>query len=158
VGENTSIIDQAATSATPPIMVEVNGQEIVVDDKLIIAMGGIIGADEVSIRSGKVKMSEVLMEFIEPFFALADESYRRAFLTMAVTAWNGSLLPAEKRGEVKFGDSKGGDWLGELMAVLVARKQEVYADNNWMVTDYEIVGSGAEGRIKVHSTVLLPSF
>ncbi len=146
----------ATTSTTPPITVEVDGEEIIVDDELIIAMGGIIRGDEVSVPSGNVKMSEVLLEFVEPFFALADESYRRALLSMAVTSWNGSLLPAANRKEGKFDSVEGGRWFGELMAALIARKQEVYGDNNWMVKDYEVVDSGVAARIKVTTTVLIP--
>lgn len=146
----------ATTSTRPPITVEVNGEEIMVDDELLMAMGGILRGDEVSVPSGNVKMSEVLIEFVEPFFELADESYRRALLSMAVTSWNGSLLAAAKRDDVKFDSVEGGRWLGELMAALIARKQEIYGDNNWMVKDYEIVGSGVEARIKVTATVLMP--
>jgi hypothetical protein len=139
-----------------PITVEVNGEEIIVDAELISAMGGILRGDEVEIASGLVKMSEVIMKFVEPFLGLADESYRRAFLSLAVTCWNGALLPAEARAEVPVRKFEQAPWWGELMEALIARKQAAFADNNWMVNEYEIAGSGAQAQLKISSTVLMP--
>ena len=47
---------------------------------------------------GEVKMSEVLREFIEPYAddADTDESFKK-LLTVAVIAWNASLLPDKDR-------------------------------------------------------------
>src|SRR5437762_2747739 len=47
-------------------------------------------------------------------------------------------------------------WLKELLEAMMARKQEAFADNNWMVREYEIVGEGPQAMIKVSSTMLLP--
>lgn len=48
--------------------------------------------------SGEVKMSEVLLEFVEPYkqFAQTEEAYRK-MLTLAVVAWNASFLPEVER-------------------------------------------------------------
>lgn len=47
---------------------------------------------------GEVKMSEVLMDFVEPYRELADaeEAYRK-LLTLAVMAWNASFLPEKEQ-------------------------------------------------------------
>ena len=44
--------------------------------------------------SGEVKMSEVLIDFIEPYLEFADtlESYRKLVI-LGIMAWNASLLP-----------------------------------------------------------------
>jgi hypothetical protein len=152
----TSTNHHFSSSGQPPITVEVNGQEIIVDAELIRAMGGILRADEVELASGPVKMSEVMMKFVAPFLGLADESYRRAFLSLAVTCWNGALLPAEARAEVPVRNFEQAPWWGELMEALIARKQAAFADNNWMVNEHEIVGSGAQAQLKIISTVLMP--
>jgi hypothetical protein len=47
---------------------------------------------------GKVKMSEVLMEFIRPEWnTCANEEDMRKLLTLGMAAWNAALLPAAKR-------------------------------------------------------------
>jgi hypothetical protein len=57
-----------------------------------------LGAPIVYNPRGEVKMSEVLLDFVEPERAhVADEGDLEKLLTLGVTAWNASLLEDVKR-------------------------------------------------------------
>jgi hypothetical protein len=93
------------------------------------------------------KMSEVLLEFIEPYlhYAQTGEILDR-LVTTAVLAWNASLLPEEKRAE--FLDEAGravfaedgrqaADDFRSAMCDLVKRKQRLFSKDERIVVNYE---------------------
>ena len=64
---------------------------------------GAPGTAELAIESnGGVQMSAVLTDFVGPYFELADTNagFRR-LLTLAVAAWNASLLPKEEQEDME---------------------------------------------------------
>lgn len=123
------------------------------------------GARLVYSPAGHEKMSDVLREFVDPYWNSApDESALRGLLSLAIVAWNAALLP----------DDEGEEMVDEMIATgfprasaaeraeargllesLVARKREHFAANRRAIVSFELMDEGHEYRIHVMST--LPS-
>jgi len=110
-------------------------------------------------------MSEVLTDFIEPYLEFTDteEAYRK-LLTLAIVAWNTSLLPEEKQQdmidetleampetaeEVKTG-------LREIVNLLMARKKVYFSEYRRMILGYELTDTGKGYYLSVASTLENP--
>ncbi len=108
------------------------------------------------------KMSDVLGKFVEPYVEYTDleDSYRK-LITLAILAWNASLLP-EKDGqflidgvfekglpkretEIKTG-------LREIVDQLVARKQAYFSRYRRQIIDFDVVDLGDQYYLSVAST------
>jgi hypothetical protein len=65
--------------------------------KAKLEQGPFRGQKLVIAPSGRVKMSEVLEDFVEPYMDLADtEEAFHKLLTLAIMAWNASFLSEEE--------------------------------------------------------------
>ncbi|MGC1375335.1 MAG: hypothetical protein WA821_03875 [Anaerolineales bacterium] len=92
------------------------------------------------------KISEVFLEFIEPYEkdAPTDEAFEK-LLVIAVMAWNAAVLGAEEGQELidvtvgAIAKSAGQTWGEEakgIIAAMIERKQNFFADDNRYIMDY----------------------
>ena len=112
---------------------------------------------------GKVKMSDVLADFVEPYveFADTDEAYRK-LLMLAIMAWNASFLPEEEQREMigSMLDAGIPDETGELRAglagivnTLIERKKRYFAQYTRKIIDFELTDTGSGYHLTVASTL-----
>ena len=110
----------------------------------------------------KVKMSIVLVEFIEPYVEHTDseESYRK-LLTLAVLAWNASFLPEIEHQDMinrvfdeglptETKELRTG--LKDIVYQLIARKQAYFSKYKRNIIEFEVVDLGDQYHILVAST------
>ena len=109
------------------------------------------------------KMSFILGKFVEPYveFTDSEESYRK-LITLAVLAWNASLLP-EKDGQFiidgvfekglpkRETELRAG--LMEIVDQLFARKKAYFSKYRRQIIDFDVVDLGDQYYISVASTV-----
>ena len=121
-------------------------------------------ADKIVIDpSGAERMSEVLLEFVEPYLEFADteETYQR-LLMVAVMAWNASLFP-EGEGQDMIDrvlqkatpavpEELKTD-LGEIVSMLIARKRRDFSEYTRAIVDFELTDTGSGYRLLVASTM-----
>lgn len=115
---------------------------------------------------GEVKMSDVLLAFIEPYLDLTDDwSEQEKLFHLAVIAWNLSLMPENERpammDEFMKVALKGNDPLvqqdaREIIDELLARKQKLFDEYKRFIVDFELQDAGKEFHISVASTLLEP--
>lgn len=107
------------------------------------------------------KMSEVLLEFAEPLLdAFDDDSHFRDLTAIAVFCWNLTFLPP-KEGEAAINDivkqmagrdAFKGRGLREALRALIERKKALYADDNRLIVNYEIIQEESGPRLLVMSS------
>ncbi|MHC4678787.1 MAG: hypothetical protein ACYTEK_08820 [Planctomycetota bacterium] len=107
------------------------------------------------------KMSEVLLEFAEPLLeAFDDDSHFRDVIAMAAFCWNLTLLQPNER-EAAINDivkqMAGRDafkrvGVREALRVLLDRKKALFADDNRLIVNYEIVEEETGPRLLVMSS------
>lgn len=119
--------------------------------------------DIVKNPKGHVKMSDVLERFVEPYED--DEMtlhHRRNLLGIAVIAWNLALLPqAERKGMMKKlmrEVLRGDDPLLQrearsIVENMIARKEQLFADNQRYIVSYDLKDMGTEFHLTVASTL-----
>jgi len=122
------------------------------------------GKDVVVVESkDDEKMSEILVEFVGPYLDMvdSDETYRM-LLTLAIAAWNISLLPEGEQknmlneilDEAIPGASK---WqkagLRSLLKSLIARKKAFFSDCKRMILSFDLEDTGEGYRLMVLSTL-----
>jgi len=111
---------------------------------------------------GEEKMSEVLLEFIEPYDdQWQTEEQLRKLLVMAVLAWNAALLPVDER-EKMIQDilktmppdirSDGRAILDEMLR----RKFALFADNKRAIVDYQVTSTPDGPHLSVMSSLPPP--
>ena len=91
---------------------------------------------------GGMKMSEVLLEFLEPFTVdlQGEELWNRA-LSLGVIAWNAALLPPHAFNEglentrTQFPDAEG-EQIVDLLKEMVRRKQSFFAHDKRFIVEY----------------------
>lgn len=110
----------------------------------------------------QVKMSVVLRQFVEPYIIHTDseESYRK-LLTLAVLAWNASLLSISDGKEMVdntfsrgLGDAEA-DLVIELKDFvyhLIERKKAYFGKYKRSIIDFEVVDLGDQYHVSVAST------
>lgn len=110
----------------------------------------------------QVKMSVVLRQFVEPYISHTDleESYRK-LLTLAIVAWNASLLSTSEGNEmVENTFSRGlGDAepdlvieLKDFVYHLIERKKAYFGKYKRSIIDFEVVDLGDQYHVSVVST------
>lgn len=110
----------------------------------------------------QVKMSVILRQFVEPYISQTDseESYRK-LLTLAVLAWNASLLPTSDGREMVDNVFSSGDGdmetdlvpeLKEFVHQLIERKQAYFRKYSRSIIDFEVVDLGDQYHVSVAST------
>jgi hypothetical protein len=105
------------------------------------------------------KMSEVLLDFIEPCREFADttQAMHRLIVT-ALVAWNAALLPKAEQAESLKQISKAlpADVVDDFYAIvgeMIERKNKFFADYTRNILDYELTDTGDSYRISVISTL-----
>ncbi|MEW6419309.1 MAG: hypothetical protein AB1480_14555 [Nitrospirota bacterium] len=95
---------------------------------------------------GRVKMSEVLLDYAEPLLKEADNiKSRHVAISMAVLCWNISLMPEDKQKEMiedvlaKILKTSGDyDATRSIMIMLIERKKMFFSEYSNYIVDYEI--------------------
>jgi len=113
----------------------------------------------VGLAADGVKMSEVLREFVEPYYegGATKEVYNK-LLTLGVAAWNAALLPPDEREdfvdevlEVVPPEVRAAMKL--LIANMIARKEREFAWCRRSIIEFTLDDWGDEWHIKVASTL-----
>ncbi|MBI3941715.1 MAG: hypothetical protein HY326_01775 [Chloroflexi bacterium] len=110
------------------------------------AKGMIQGDNFIVNPSGAEKMSEVIMEFIEPYmeFATSLTQYKK-MVELAIIAWNAALLPQKEieillKGTLKNlmlpGDEDMEKEFRSVVEDLIRRKQQYFAGNKRLIVSY----------------------
>ncbi|MFM6172543.1 MAG: hypothetical protein ACKPB4_10470 [Sphaerospermopsis kisseleviana] len=109
------------------------------------------------------KMSEILLEYIEPFLEDTDTYQQRSSLVeIAVMAWNLALVSEEARQELlkelfsdhpsDSEDIEAEKELQRLMQKLIKRKQKLFAEEKRFVTDFKLTENAGRFHISVASS------
>jgi len=105
------------------------------------------------------KMSEVLLDFIEPYKEFADttEAMHR-LITTALVAWNTALLPEAEQAESLEQISKAlpAETVEDFYAIvgaMIERKNKFFADYTRLILDYELTDTGDSYHVSVISTL-----
>ena len=156
MGRKSKLRKQRKQSATEALHEKLKRKSIPVENTVMAA-------------PGQVKMSEVLMDFIEPYREYLDtEEEYRSFFDLAITTWNLSLLSEEEWEAIieetismAYSEEEE-EWameLREIMYNLIFRKQLYFSEYNREIIDYEILDRGkGDLRISVMSTPNLENF
>ncbi len=130
----------------------------------LIAKAKSKSANVVVSPSNATKMSEVIMEFAEPYLERATtmEDQKKA-LTMAIAMWNLSMLPKEKRAEEiekllgKLGgpeaDPREDAESKKLIQFFMDRKEKLFPDIERLILNYDMVETPQGVHLNVVSTV-----
>ena len=122
-------------------------------DKFIIETGG------------TTKMSELLTDFVEPYFEFAGtDAAHRKLLTLAIAAWNTSLLPEEEQQDMvdkvlrtmPATSEELKTELRETLKVLIARKQARFSEYTRTILDFELIDMGEGYHLSIASTLGKP--
>jgi hypothetical protein len=127
---------------------------------------GLLRKDEFIIEpGGAVKMSEVLTDFLEPYFEFAgtDAAYQK-LLRLAIAAWNTSLLPEEEQQDMvdkvlrtmPATSEELKTELRETVKVLIARKKARFSEYKRRILDFELIATGNGYHLSVASTLERP--
>jgi hypothetical protein len=107
-------------------------------------------------------MSAVLGDFIEPYVEHTDseESYRK-LVTLAIMAWNASLLPETEPQEmikkvfdegIPTGTKELKKELSDIVNQLIVRKKAYFSQYKRYIIDFEVVDLGDQYHLSVAST------
>lgn len=110
---------------------------------------------------GEAKMSEVLEDFALPYLKSAKTyEQQKKMITLAAIAWNMALMPETEResaieelleqtakNQEARQDTRG------LLEQLIARKQEMFAEIQRTIVDFQFVDTGDGFHLSVASTV-----
>jgi hypothetical protein len=103
------------------------------------------------------KMSEVLLDFIRPYYEFADttEAMHRLIAT-ALVAWNTALLPREEQEQSlrQVSETLPADVVEDFYAIvgeMMERKNKYFAHHTRQILDYDLVDTGKEYRVSVVS-------
>jgi len=107
---------------------------------------------------GAEKMSEVLMEFLEPYSGQwRTEEDLRKLLSVAIIAWNAALVTGGKRSELIEStlEALPPEVRPDARAIIeemIRRKETFFANNHRMIVDYELTMGPAGPHLSVIST------
>jgi len=118
-----------------------------------------LGTEIVIKHEEELKMSEVLREFVAPFFRDVDIKYHSKFVRLAVIAWNISFLPEDEQQELinnfleeLSGDEEVVEDALKLMSSLIARKNQYFSHIWRYISNYELKRRGDQYDLTVLST------
>jgi hypothetical protein len=108
---------------------------------------------------GEVKMSEVLLEFLEPYDNLwKTEEQLHKLLTIAMVAWNAALVSGRRRDELLQGtlaalppEARGDGRM--LIEEMIRRKEAQFANIKRMVLDHQLTMTPSGPHLSVISTL-----
>lgn len=110
-------------------------------------------------QPGEERMSTVLERFVDPYVRHArnDDDYRK-LMTLAVGAWNVSLLEPEKQADflasltdILPSPTRQKD-LREILLGMIERKKRFFADNRRFILEHQLTIVGSEFHLAVIST------
>ena len=120
--------------------------------------------DEYKMRyepSGVVKMSQVVIDFIEPYVEYAEtyEAYQK-LVSVAIVAWNTALFPEKKQKAIvkkmmkslSLPRSDARDMKG-IIQELIERKNERFAEHNRIIVEYHVTETRDGFHLSVASTL-----
>jgi predicted transcriptional regulator len=121
--------------------------------------GPLRGREIVVAPGGDVKMSEVLWAFVEPYREFADtEEALGKLLTLAVLAWNATLLPEGERPDMvdRVFDTLPPDeelraGLKGIVDELIERKERYFSQYNRMIVGFELQDRGRDYHLTIAS-------
>ncbi len=129
---------------------------------------GSLDAEDIAIGpGGPEKMSEVLIEFVAPYTHLTDteEEYRK-LLTMAVCAWNMSLLPLkDQQGMIakilqegrSESDPEATAGMLAILGTMMARKRTSFSENKRFILDFTLMETETGRHLSVISPLEPPT-
>ena len=101
-------------------------------------------------------MSEVIEDFAEPLLEGADtpDEFRKA-LTIAMIAWNYSLLDEAARAEPDptRAELMADPLVRDMFEALIERKRQLYPDNRRAILDFQLIPNGTSHQFNVVSTL-----
>ena len=110
---------------------------------------------------GELKMSEVLLDFVEPLmeFNKDDNSFKKIII-LSILVWNLCLNPEDEQEKLKKEiinsmvdeDPETCDTIAQIVEMLMERKRTEFADIKRSIIDYEIVNTEDGPRLNVSST------
>ncbi|MBF0550670.1 MAG: hypothetical protein HQK60_09050 [Deltaproteobacteria bacterium] len=108
---------------------------------------------------GELKMSEVLLDFIEPYskyWETEEQLYK--LLTVAIIAWNEALFSGEKRKEtlekaIKLLPTRVHDDARLMIHEMIRRKEKYFADIRRLIVNFEITLTKDGPHVSVASTL-----
>lgn len=93
---------------------------------------------------GQVKMSKVIVDFIEPFLELAeDEEAEKIIVMLSIMAWNANLLPKKEQKSFikkveKEAGAEGNEMFKMMVKMMASYKKENYPDLNRYIFDSQL--------------------
>jgi len=110
--------------------------------------------------TGETKMSEVLLEFVEPYpqYWKTKEELTK-LLGVAIIAWNAALLPGNERKEiienaVKVAPPEIRQDMKAIVEEMIQRKETHFAHNKRMIMNYQVTMTKEGPHVTVLSTFL----
>jgi len=108
---------------------------------------------------GEVKMSDILLEYVEPYMdsVKTDEEYKKLF-TVAMIAWNVSFLPEDEQKKTIsnfktcFPPPLQNDFI-KIVNMMIERKNTYFSEYKRKIIDYTLKDLGDEINISVASTL-----
>ena len=112
---------------------------------------------------GEDQMSEIMLRFIEPLVNSLEQKYeilKGQIISLAVLAWNGSLLKPGKRKRMiydaldetfKLKEQKDREKMVDFMNFMVKVKEEDYSEYRRFILDYKVKKQGDKLKIDVTS-------
>ena len=165
--EETEIFvkSNAADTSQAPLITYNEEDDCGVSDETMLRMqqrlSYLSGIETITIRDSSLeKMSEVLLEYAEPLLDIIDidnyDQYERALKTAGVF-WNLSVLnlePKARKSAVKLLKLyMTSTEINGVMLYMHRRKQQLFPDNNRIITDIDIVAEGGHFHVSVASTI-----
>jgi hypothetical protein len=111
---------------------------------------------------GQVKMSKVIVDFIEPFMEFAEDEEAEEFVVMAaIMAWNSNLIPPQEQKKfIKNFRKKMGTIDAELFKIMLSMmrnyKEENYPDLKRFILDYQLLHTQEGMHLNVVSSMEPP--
>ncbi len=110
-------------------------------------------------QPGEERMSEVLERFVDPYVRQArDDADYRKLMTLAVGAWNTSLLEPEKQADflasltgILPSPTRQKD-LRDILLGMIERKKRFFADNHRFILEHQLTLVDGEFHLAVIST------
>jgi hypothetical protein len=108
---------------------------------------------------GEANMSEVLLEFLEPYSEhwSTEEGFRKV-LTVGLVAWNAALLSGSKREQFlqDMVQAVPAEVRGDMRSIveeMIRRKETHFADNKRTIIDYQLTMTPSGPHVAVISTL-----